>query len=74
MNTYLIGMNFVGWLIVILMGIGILAIKRCEEIANNPDEDDTARLNAEAIVNDYNSKNFGGKLRFLFQLTINLFK
>jgi hypothetical protein len=74
MITYSLGMIFVGWLIAILMLLGFLFIKQCEKIVNNPELfPDSDVMACDAIIEEYNSRDLKGRVKFLFQINAILF-
>ncbi|AYP68311.1 hypothetical protein PQE75_gp168 [Bacillus phage vB_BcoS-136] len=72
MITYQIGISFVGWFVVALMIVGFGFVKACEGFVNNPDTDDDVRMGAEAIIQDYNSRNIGGRIALIFSLALKM--
>jgi len=72
MTTYTIGMLFVGWTIALLMILGFIFIKACESLANNPKSNDSIRMGADAIIQDYNSRNLGGRIALILYYAVKI--
>lgn len=65
--TYIIGMNFISWMLAIMMSLGFLYLKICEREINNPNSrtDDITRDAMQIIVDDYNSRSWSGRVVFI---------
>ena len=60
-----IGMLCVGWLIVAIMLAGMLLIVSLKLALKSDQISDTERKSIEMILDDYYSRDFGGKLQFI---------
>jgi hypothetical protein len=72
MTTYFIGMQFVGWLIALLMLHGFAFIKFCERAVKDESLEDKIRMGAESIIGEYNSRNLGGRIALILYYSVKM--
>lgn len=64
--NYIIAMNFISYTLAIWMLLGYGFIKSCESDLKNPNStlDDQTRMNVELWIQDYNGRNWAGRVAF----------
>lgn len=61
---YIIAMKFITWVIIMWIASGYYFIKSCERDAQNQMLDEELRDKCELWIQDYNSRNFAGRVVF----------
>lgn len=61
---YIIVMRFITWVMIIWIWMGYEFIKSCERDTQSPMIDSHIRDNCEMWIQDYNSRNFAGRVAF----------